>query len=338
MDRGREWRGVSRRKFLRTAAASGIALTLTRLALAEEPGFPARETLPGRKRGTRPRREPDASTASPRLPEPSSTRPIFAPPTCRAGRRRLRTRSCSGPPTRPMSTPVSILSPLSGALKPAAIVTADDLVRTGARVPAFYAGDLFCPVGKTPIYLGQPVALLIFEDFDAFDQARLALRDARVREVRRGNRPGRDAQLRRVSIYPARPARRRRRADVYSPVKNGWVSPGKFQKAQYTEIPIWPPLPIPRRAGLRRSGDYGEKIRAELASDNPALLVLDREFETQSVDPMFLEPESGLALVRRRAARSSSSCSACSRPTRPRSRSRSCSARPMRSSSRRTST
>ena len=31
------------------------------------------------------------------------------------------------------------------------------------------------------------------------------------------------------------------------------------------------------------------------AAENPALLVLDREFETQSVDPMFLEPESGLA-------------------------------------------
>jgi CO/xanthine dehydrogenase Mo-binding subunit len=40
---------------------------------------------------------------------------------------------------------------------------------------------------------------------------------------------------------------------------------------------------------------YGEKIRAELTAKNPALLVLEREFETQSVDPMFLEPESGLA-------------------------------------------
>jgi len=36
---------------------------------------------------------------------------------------------------------------------------------------------LFCPLGKTPLYLGQPVALLIFETFDAFDRARLALRD-----------------------------------------------------------------------------------------------------------------------------------------------------------------
>jgi CO/xanthine dehydrogenase Mo-binding subunit len=69
------------------------------------------------------------------------------------------------------------LSRLSGALNPA-IVTADDLARIGTRVPEFYAGDLFCPVGRTPLYLGQPIALLIFEDFDAFDQARptLALR------------------------------------------------------------------------------------------------------------------------------------------------------------------
>src|SRR6266566_7507145 len=72
------------------------------------------------------------------------------------------------------------LSRLSGALKPVVVVTAADLARTGMRVPEFYAGDLLCPVGKTPLYLGQPVALLIFEDFDAFDQARLALRDAAV--------------------------------------------------------------------------------------------------------------------------------------------------------------
>src|ERR1700722_15645443 len=69
------------------------------------------------------------------------------------------------------------LSRVSGDLKPAQVVMAADLTRAGIRVPDFYAGDLFCPVGKTPLYLGQPVALLIFEQFDAFDQARLALRD-----------------------------------------------------------------------------------------------------------------------------------------------------------------
>ena len=34
-------------------------------------------------------------------------------------------------------------------------------------MPPFYAGDLLGPPGKTPLYLGQPVALLIFERTDA---------------------------------------------------------------------------------------------------------------------------------------------------------------------------
>ena len=70
------------------------------------------------------------------------------------------------------------LSRLTGSLKPTVVVTAADVARIGTRVPEFYREtDLFCAPGKTPQYLGQPVALLLFEDFDAFDQARLVLRD-----------------------------------------------------------------------------------------------------------------------------------------------------------------
>jgi hypothetical protein len=66
---------------------------------------------------------------------------------------------------------------------------ASDLARIGTRVPEFYAGDLFCPVGTTPLYLGQPVALLVFEQFRRLRSG--APRAARwnFREVRRGNRP-----------------------------------------------------------------------------------------------------------------------------------------------------
>ena len=69
--------------------------------------------------------------------------------------------------------------------------------------------------------------------------------------------------------------------------------PGKFR--EHRSVPIWAPLPIPTGQAYAEAATYGEQIRAELAANNPALLVLDREFETQSVDPMFLEPESGLA-------------------------------------------
>src|SRR5271167_634606 len=70
------------------------------------------------------------------------------------------------------------------------------------------------------------------------------------------------------------------------------VSPGFFQASG---APIWPRLPAPSGQAYAEAATYGEKIRAELAANNPALLVVDREFETQSVDPMALEPESGLA-------------------------------------------
>jgi hypothetical protein len=171
------------------------------------------------------------------------------------------------------------LSRLTGALKPSVVVTADDFARIGARVPEYYAqGDLFCPVGKTPLYLGQPIALLIFEDFDTFDQARLALRD--VATAKYGEETGPIVRSPYVAFRFTRVAGPTPDApDVYSPVKNGWVSPGKFQD---TERPIWARLPIPTGQAYAEAAGYGEEIRAELAAANPAHLVLDRQFETAS--------------------------------------------------------
>ena len=80
--------------------------------------------------------------------------------------------------------------------------------------------------------------------------------------------------------------------DVYSPLQAGWVSPPRHQN---TELPIWTPLASEAGTPYAKAATYGERIRAELAAGDTSLLVLDREFETQSVDPMFLEPEGGLA-------------------------------------------
>ncbi len=189
------------------------------------------------------------------------------------------------------------LARLGGAMKPSVVVTAADLDKIGIRVPEFYTGDLFCPLGRTPLYLGQPVGLLIFETFDAFDQARLALRDGTF--VRFGEETGPVAA-------PAYGAYRFTRVagatpdapDLYSPVMAGWVSPGRSQNSPF---PIWSPAANDTEAAYAKAAIHGERIRAELAAKNPDLLVLDREFETQSVDPMFLEPETGLAWCDRKS-------------------------------------
>ena len=282
---------ISRREFVTSVTASGIALTMSRLAIAEEPRFAARETLPGRQSWN-----PAANGARShrRRPQGHGSQAL-----------RVRFSRCRSPGlAAATSYAMLILAPdathvytgmdlsrLSGALKPAVVVTAADLARIGTRVPEFYAGDLFCPVGTTPLYLGQPVALLIFEQFDAFDQARLALRDGTFVKFGEETGPIRAPDYgayrftRVAGPTPDAP-------DVYSTFKDGLFSPGQVQN---TELPVWTPLAMPKAQPYAKAATYGEQIRAELAASNPALLVLDREFETQSNDPVFLEPECGIA-------------------------------------------
>jgi CO/xanthine dehydrogenase Mo-binding subunit len=282
--------GMSRRDFVQLAASSGIALTVSPLAIAEETSFDARETLPGRVRWN------PAATGAGRIDGVAKVAgvklyasdfraadmPGWPPETSHA----ILVRA---PDATHVYTGLD-MSRLTGAAKPAVVVTAADLVKAGTRVPEFYAGDLLCPIGRTPIYLGQPVALLLFDTFDAFDQARVALRDQPF--VKFGEETG-------PVVMPDYGANRFTRVggptpeapDVYSPIKDGWINPPHVQN---TELPVWMPQGAVPGSPYEKGAIYGQKIRDELAADNPAVLVLEREFATQSVDPMFLEPECGM--------------------------------------------
>jgi CO/xanthine dehydrogenase Mo-binding subunit len=279
----------SRREFVKWVTASGISLSLSRLASAEEASFGTRETLPGRQNWN------PAAKGAGRIDGVAKVTgaKLYASD--------FRAADLPGWPAHTshallIRAPDAIhvylgldLARLTGALKPTVVVTAADIDKIGIRVPEYYTGDLFCPAGKTPLYMGQPVALLMFEKFDAFDRARLALRDGTFVKFGEETGPvtapdyGAFRFTRVAGATPEAP-------DVYSPIQAGWVSPGRSQN---TELPVWTPLASTDRA-YNKAATYGEQIRAELAATNPALLMLEREFETQSVDPVFLEPESGL--------------------------------------------
>jgi CO/xanthine dehydrogenase Mo-binding subunit len=287
----------SRREFLNWVSAGGIALSLSRLSAADAAPLPPRASLPGRANWN------PAANGAGRVDGAAKVTgaKLYASD--------FRAADLPGWPAKTShamliraadATHVYLgmdLARLGGAIKPSVVVTAADLDRIGTRVPEFYTGDLFCPLGKTPLYLGQPVALLIFETFDAFDRARLALGDGTF--VRFGEETGPVAA-------PAYGAYRFTRVagatpdapDIYSPVMAGWVSPGRSQNSPF---PIWSPAASDTGAAYAKAAIHGERIRAELAAKNPDLLVLDREFETQSVDPMFLEPETGLAWCDRKS-------------------------------------
>jgi CO/xanthine dehydrogenase Mo-binding subunit len=281
--------GISRRELVKLAMSSGIAISFSRLAVAESLAFDTRETLPGNHTWN------PAATGAGRVDGPAKVTgtKLYASD--------FRAADLPGWPSNTshalliratdaahVFTGVD-LSRLSGALKPSRVVTASDLAGASIRVPAFFEGDLFSPTGKTPLYLGQPLAMLIFEQFDAFDQARVALRSLSC--VTYGDETGPVAiapygSHRFVRVAGATPEA----PDLYSPVLAGWTVPRSFAKG---DIPVWAPADREGPADAQATY-YGEQIRAGLAAVNPDLLVLDREFETQSIDPMFLEPESGL--------------------------------------------
>jgi CO/xanthine dehydrogenase Mo-binding subunit len=287
----------SRREFVKWVTASGIALSLSRLELAQAAEFPVRAALPGRQNWNpaangRGRIDGAAKVTGAKL-YASDFRAADLPgwPSSTAHAMIIR-----APDATHVYTGMDLVR-LSGDLKPTAVVTAADLANINARVPQFYAGDLFCPVGKTPLYMGQPVALLIFETFDAFDRARLSLRDGRFVTVGEETGPVEVANygaFRFTRVAGATPDA----PDVYSPLQEGWVSPGKFQNSA---LPVWSPFAKETAAPYGKAARHGEQIRAELSAKDSSLLVLDRAFETQSVDPMFLEPESGLAWYNNKA-------------------------------------
>ncbi len=281
---------TSRREFMKWVSAGGITLSLSRLAAAEQLAFPARETLPGRGK------------LNPAIGGGGRVDGVAKVTGSKLYASDFRANDLPGWPAKtshailvraPDATHVYLgmdLARLSGALKPTVIVTAEDLAAINTRVPAFYEGDLFCPIGKTPLYLGQPVALLIFEQFDAYDCARMALRDGSF--VRFGEETGpiempNYAAYRFTRVAGATPDV----PDVYSPVLAGWVSPGRVQSSS---LPVWSSLAHRNEAVYEQAAIHGDKIRAEITASETSTLVLDRTFDTQSVDPMFLEPECGL--------------------------------------------
>lgn len=281
----------SRREFVSWVAASGIMLAMTRIGPPRAAGFDESQTLPG--------------MAAPR-PAGAAAGRIDALAKVTGAKLYASDFRAADMEGWPQTTAHALLlraadathvftgldlSALEAGARPTKVVTADDLARAGIRVPPFYAGDLLCPAGKTPLYLGQPVALLLFETFDAYDRARTVLREKSP--VRLGAETGPVAQPNYAALRFTRVAGDVPGApDTYSPLIEGWISPGFFEPGGR---PIWRPLPTEDGGQYKKGAIQGEAIRAFIAAGDPGMLVLDQRFRTQSVDPMFLEPEGGLA-------------------------------------------
>ncbi|MCE4540068.1 molybdopterin-dependent oxidoreductase [Pelomonas sp. P7] len=163
-----------------------------------------------------------------------------------------------------------------------------DLASLNLALPFSMAGangikQLLVPLGTAPQFYGQAVAVLVFADANAWRRAKRAL------QFEPGVVKAGDA----VAPEPATP---------YSPTTSltRYEAPGvaPFSQVQVgcesdPHAPDSPSEPYNSTAKALR-----ERIDARLA--DPALLRLGGTYATQVLDPMFMEPEAGLAWLDRR--------------------------------------
>ena len=178
------------------------------------------------------------------------------------------------------------LSMLGSDLEPDRVVTAADLERDGLAFPDFYGEDMLLPEGRTPAYLGQAVALLIFHDFARFRFAKekLQFNDAVVRYgavtgplQRNPWGAGRFVRIGGKTAFDE---------DVFSSTRQSPLSPTGYDRHE----PVWPQPALDGDTGGQ--GMYHAKAIDEELTRPPAdWLVLTRDYATQSGDTVALEPD-----------------------------------------------
>ena len=177
------------------------------------------------------------------------------------------------------------LSGLSDELKPYKIITADDLQRDGIKVAKsnYPEGMYLATKGQTPDHLGQPVALLFFKSLWTMKAARAQLM-FELNPVRKGEK----AALLKDYIYEPE-------TSIIHIVKEG---PEPYEQrvkfAQTKGGPVNPEEPGKRNAEAMLGIELIEK---KLKSED--WKILQDTYTTQLIDPMFMEPESGLAWLER---------------------------------------
>ena len=180
------------------------------------------------------------------------------------------------------------LSVLDDGLKPDRLVTHEDLAADGVVVPDpdFYGDVFLVPKGETPRLLGQPVALLIYRDFARYDAAKRRIRfnDTVVRYGKQTpyNHPPHYGAARYVRIEGGSADA----PDEFSSYKDTIIY-GKFAGDEV----VWPAAGDGDAQG--RGMQAAAQIERNITAARSNELVLKRNYFSQSIDPSAMEADNG---------------------------------------------
>ncbi|MDZ5698521.1 xanthine dehydrogenase family protein molybdopterin-binding subunit [Chelativorans sp. M5D2P16] len=181
-------------------------------------------------------------------------------------------------------------SVLGEDLQPDVIVTAEETTKAGLDFydPFTFGERMLLPKGEVPLFLGHPLAILIYNDFARFAVAKRTYQANRDRIVRFGETTGpatRDpyANFRFVRIEGAEGAEGE--TDVFNPVDDGYVF------ASYKDHQVRWPDPDAGGDVNARGMFHADAIRSELDSPPSDWHVVEREYYSPYIDAAALEPD-----------------------------------------------
>lgn len=177
---------------------------------------------------------------------------------------------------------------LGAELQPDRIVTAADLEKDGIAWPEAHSPDPLLPPGKVPMFIGHPVAILIWNDFERYRQAKLKLQfnDKAIRYGAQAPLYQRDpyGSFRFVRVGGKTPYE----DDEFSSLKDSMLFPTILNRK-----PVWTSEPKQHGDLTEQGLFYAQRMDQELKSPAENWMVFDERYKTPSIEPAALEADNG---------------------------------------------
>ena len=177
---------------------------------------------------------------------------------------------------------------LGAELQPDRIVTAADLEKDGIAWPEAHSPDPLLPPGKVPMFIGHPVAILIWHDFERFRKAKLKLQfnDKAIRYGAQAPLYQRDpyGSFRFVRVAGKTPFE----DDEFSSLKHSMLFPTILNRK-----PVWSAEPKQHGTLTEQGLFYAKRMDDQLQAPPEDWLVFDERYKTPSIEPAALEPDNG---------------------------------------------